>query len=102
MTPLPRVAIPVVEVIRRRAFKPASPPTMVIGGLRWLVFKRHGWCCPLGLIEGVPYVVPDIETAASRLKLSPTRCKRFIQWWDSLLEKDAVEAFAVLWPEAKP
>ena len=98
MMPLPDIAKPVVEVLRRDVPRPAELPVFVRRGVG-LRFRRKGTdalCCPMGLhpkaVRADPFYYGDFPECWG----DAIGC--FGQWWDNVSLDDAQAAIDAIWP----
>lgn len=100
MRPIPKAAMPVVEVLRRDVPKPVDLPrettpaagTMV---LRW--GNNISQMCPMGLHPGSNHPRPDYSMDFADGACSERAVYSFWRWWDSLKAADAREAVDAIW-----
>ena len=99
MKPIPKKAMPVVEILRKEIKKPKSLPGFITGiYLRWPRRRNGNWnCCPLGLLKDAPVPDPCTGFWPQSLIGHIAAGKEFIEWWDKLPLKDAQKAVDAIW-----
>ena len=101
--PIPKRAMPVIEVLRRDVKRPSEPPTPWHGcDLRWN--KKPHSRCPMGLH---PFSRDDVPTEREDflfVGVHQRHIQAFYLWWDR--QTDAAAAVEAVWPtqpeEKKP
>ncbi len=99
--PIPKGAMPVVEILRCDVPRPKELPTTIREAkqLRWLV-KHHSTgflgCCPMGLHPQSTMRVPTMRLQFRVLGATKRAIRSFFCWWDT--QTDAQAATDAVWP----
>lgn len=100
--PIPRVALPVVKILRRDVNRPSCLPdlekTRIGRALRWKILKNPKlltYCCPMGMHPSAKSSYP-VEFRTFPVKTaSDSSVLAFANWWDE--QEDAVAAVNAIW-----
>ena len=106
--PIPKAAMPVVNVLRRDVKRPRKlpsyfvPPESLVRALRWRMKLPSSGClaCPMGLHPLATNSAPG--SRASFPVASNRAVRKFGTWWDSIERDDRRAAVDAIWPRAKP
>ena len=109
MTPIPKQAQQVADLIRKKVKRPKELPKYYRRdgtSLRW-GRKRVRWdyglcaCCPMGLLKNsfnpCPVSLENFGAWDDGLHPSGKAITSFYLWWDALKEKDAKRAVDAVW-----
>lgn len=95
-TPIPKGAMPAVEMIRRHIPRPDRLPRALIPWERHTLRFGKDCRCPIGLLPESEFRAPSATQAAQLLGIEYSPAAFFIEWWDKQVDpKGAVDA---LWP----
>src|SRR5579885_209511 len=98
MKPIPKRAMPVVEVLRRDVERPDSLPVYRSDyrALRWPWVQFV--VCPMGLHARSSHFTPYKASEFSGGECKESAIRAFLRWWDELEERDARAAIDAIWP----
>jgi hypothetical protein len=99
--PIPKVAMPVVEILRRDVPRPTETPNQRRGCLRWDL-PGADRRCPMELHPKCGLFDFNYSRVFEEMGVSPPERMAFINWWDSLLQHEAMEAMDAIWPRTEP
>jgi hypothetical protein len=108
---IPKMAMPIVEILRRDVKKPKRLPVSIYyirscaaqKILRWETPREQNKkiCCPMGLhsesCSEIPYSVS--EFLPHELTIKKRHIKSFADWWDNVHQDNAQEAIDMIWPD---
>ena len=93
--PIPKAAMPIIEIIRRDVPRPSGPPTWVSRGrLRWRT--PRGFACLLGLHPECVWTVP-FYTKDFRPLVKDRAFEGAVDWFDEQDDPEAV--MDAVWPQ---
>lgn len=107
MKPIPKDALPVIEVIRKHARRPRKNPEYVetvdesaYYCLRWQ--KADADYCPLGLLPWAKSPIPAAESFDEEEgAFTCHEAAEFIEWFDNLGISDAPHVIDAIWGKRK-